>query len=102
MPIARLWHGTTRARDYDAYWRFLHERAIPDYRATPGNIGARLFRRLDGERAHFLTLSYWTDLDVIRAFAGSDIERAKYYPEDVGVLLEFEPTVTHYEVSEAD
>jgi heme-degrading monooxygenase HmoA len=102
MPIGRIWHGTTRARDYDSYWRFLHERAIPDYRGTPGNIGARLFRRLDGARAHFLTLSYWTDLDAIRAFAGPDIERAKYYPEDVGVLLELEPTVTHYEVSETD
>jgi len=32
------------------------------------------------------------------AFAGPDPERARYYPEDKGFLLEFEPTVTHYEV----
>jgi heme-degrading monooxygenase HmoA len=57
--IARLWHGRTRARDYDAYWDFLKERAIPDYQRTPGNQGVRLLRRLDADDAHFLTLSYW-------------------------------------------
>ena len=100
--IARLWHGITRARDYDAYWAFLQARAIPDYRSTPGNLGVRLFRRLDGERAHFLTLSYWPSLDAIRAFAGHDIAVAKYYPEDRQYLLEFEPTVLHYEVTDSD
>lgn len=99
--IARIWHGTTRAEHYDGYWAFLHERAVPDYRATAGNLGVRLFRRLDGDRAHFLTLSYWPDLDSIRAFAGADIDRAKYYPEDEQYLLEFEPTVLHYEVSDS-
>ena len=98
--IARIWHGVTRAGHYDEYWRFLHARAIPDYRATPGNLGVRLFRRLEGDRAQFLTLSYWKSLEVIRAFAGEDIDRAKYYPEDSTFLLEFEPQVRHYEVSD--
>ncbi|HET7038382.1 MAG TPA: hypothetical protein VFH97_00760 [Gemmatimonadales bacterium] len=100
--IARIWHGVTAAKDYDAYWAFLHARAIPDYRGTPGNRGVRLFRRLDGDRAHFLTLSYWTSLEAIHAFAGADVAVAKYYPEDRQYLLEFEPTVTHYEVTESD
>lgn len=100
--IARIWHGVTSAKHYDEYWTFLHQRAIPDYRSTPGNLGVRLFRRLEGERAHFLTLSYWKSLDSIRAFAGDDIARAKYYPEDTRYLLEFEPTVVHYEATDAD
>jgi heme-degrading monooxygenase HmoA len=96
--IARIWHGVTRASDFDAYWQLLQELAIPDYRRTPGNRGVRLFRRLEGDRAHFLTLSYWTSLDAVRAFAGDEIEVAKYYPEDRDFLLEFEPTVQHFEV----
>lgn len=96
--IARIWHGVTRASDFDAYWLLLQELAIPDYRRTPGNCGVRLFRRLEGDRAHFLTLSYWTSLDAVRAFAGDEIEVAKYYPEDRDFLLEFEPTVQHFEV----
>jgi hypothetical protein len=34
----------------------------------------------------------------IRAFAGEDVERARYYPEDKAFLLELEPHVTHYDV----
>jgi len=30
--------------------------------------------------------------------AGDDIQRARYYPEDQGYLLEYEPTVAHYEL----
>jgi len=100
--IARIWHGVTSAEHYEEYWKFLHDRAIPEYRATPGNLGVRLLRRLEGARAHFLTLSFWTSLDVIRAFAGDDIERAKYYPEDAKYLLEFEPTVLHFEATESE
>jgi hypothetical protein len=35
---------------------------------------------------------------LIEGFAGDDAEVAKYYPEDQDFLLEFEPTVVHYEV----
>ena len=96
--IARLWHGRTRAADAPAYREFLRERAIPDYRSVPGNLAVRILERADGEVAHFVTLTYWDGFESIRAFAGDDIERAKYYPEDDGFLLEFEPTVVHYEV----
>jgi len=97
--IARIWHGVTRAEHYDEYWQLLHRLAIPDYSATPGNLGVRLLRRREGDRAHFLTMSFWSSLEEIRAFAGEDVERAKYYPEDSQYLLEFEPTVQHYEIS---
>ena len=57
-----------------------------------------LVRRIEGDTAHFITLSFWESLDVIVAFAGHNPEVAKYYPEDQKYLLELEPTVTHYEL----
>ena len=51
-----------------------------------------------GNKAHFLLLTLWESEDAIKRFAGSNIEKAKYYPEDELFLLELEPTVTHYEV----
>ena len=96
--IARLWHGTTPTGKADAYLAFLLARALPDYRRTPGNIAACVLRREEGEITHFSTLTYWDSLKSIEAFAGSDISRAKYYPEDKGFLLEFEPTVQHSEL----
>jgi hypothetical protein len=37
-------------------------------------------------------------MEVIKNFAGQDIEKAKYYPEDDDFLLEFEEKVQHFEV----
>jgi heme-degrading monooxygenase HmoA len=96
--IARIWHGVTPIEKSDAYLEFLIERAIPDYQSVPGNRGVHVLREQRGDQAHFLTLTFWESVDAIRQFAGEDISRAKYYPEDKDFLLEFEPTVTHYEV----
>ena len=46
----------------------------------------------------FLTVSFWESWDAIRKFAGDEIDRPVYYPEDKEYLLEFEPKVVHYEV----
>lgn len=99
--IARIWHGMTKASDAAAYLRFLEERAIPDYRSVAGNLGVHILHRIDGDRAHFVTLTFWESRAAIEAFAGKEIAVAKYYPDDKDFLLEFEPTVTHYEVSSA-
>jgi heme-degrading monooxygenase HmoA len=95
--LARIWHGVTPAEKADEYLDYLNQTGIPDYLATPGNQGAFVLRRMDGERAHFLTISLWDSLESIKHFAGEDYERARYYAEDRKFLLEFEPTVQHYE-----
>jgi len=96
--IARIWHGRTTGEKAEAYLAFLRERAIPDYRSTPGNRSAFVLRSIEGVEAHFLTVTLWDSVDSIRAFAGDYVERAKYYPEDRDFLIEFEPEVRHYEV----
>ncbi|MGH9683058.1 MAG: antibiotic biosynthesis monooxygenase family protein [Candidatus Acidiferrales bacterium] len=97
---ARMWHGRTKASDADVYLDYLFKSGIPAYRATPGNKGAWVLRRIEGDIAHFNTLTFWESREAIKAFAGDDIEAAKYYPQDQKYLLEFEPTVTHYEIFE--
>ena len=96
--IARLWHGRTATAKADEYLAFLQRRALPDYRGTPGNRAAFVLRRRDGDVTHFTTLTHWDSLRAIEAFAGADITHAKYYPEDAQFLLEFEPTVQHFEL----
>ena len=97
--IVRMWHGMTRASDAPEYLRFLERRDIPDYRSVPGNLGVQILHRVEGDRAHFLTVTWWESREAIAAFAGQDIELAKYYPEDPRFLLELERTVTHWEAS---
>ncbi len=96
--IARMWHGVTAAERADEYLDYLNETGVPDYRETEGNQGVYVLRRIEGDKAHFLTVSFWGSIEEVKAFAGPDPEKARYYPEDEGFLLEFEPQVKHYDV----
>ena len=96
--IVRMWHGRVPSAKAAAYRQFLIARAIPDYRSVPGNLAVYILERPDGDVTHFITLTHWESMDAIKGFAGEDVEVAKYYPEDKDFLLEFEPTVVHYEV----
>ena len=97
--IARTWRGWVRTEDRAAYVDYIERTGMAGYRATPGNQGAwMLARDLDDGRTEIVTLSFWTSVEAIRGFAGDDIGRAVFYPEDDRYLLEHEPTVTHFEV----
>lgn len=96
--IARIWHGITLAAVADDYLAFLRERAVPDYRSVPGNLAVHLLHHRDGRLAHFVVITHWKSRQAIEAFAGTDIEKPKYYPEDADFLLEYESTVRHYQV----
>ena len=96
--IARTWHGVTDAAKSDEYFDYLKNTGVSEYQATEGNLGVYVMRRIEGNKAHFLLLTLWASTEAIKKFAGSDMEKARYYPEDEKFLLELEPTVTHYEV----
>lgn len=96
--IARLWRGVTPAAKADSYLDYLTRTGLTDYRATPGNAGVWVLRRVTGDTAEFLLVSLWESYAAIERFAGPDRERAVYYPEDDAFLLEREPEVRHFEV----
>ena len=97
--IARMWHGRVEKAKAERYRTFLTEWAIPDYRSIPGNLNVYILEREEADVTHFITLTFWENIEAIRAFAGDDPSLAKYYPEDADFLLEFEPEVVHYEVT---
>ena len=97
--ICRMWHGITPRSKADAYTSFLEQRAVADYRSVPGNISVAVLRRDESDVTHFMTVTHWESEESIRAFAGDDLLRAKYYPEDQDFLLEFEPKVQHFVVA---
>ena len=97
--IARLWRGWIRTEDRDAYVAYIEATGMAEYRRTPGNQGAHMLTRdLDDDRTEIVTLSFWESREVITGFAGADISRAVFYPEDDRYLVAREDSVTHYEV----
>jgi hypothetical protein len=69
--IARVWFGRTKAEDYDAYLAYLEDSVI----------------------------SLWDSIDDVKAFAGEDVDVARYFPEDERYLLELTPRLKHFEVA---
>ena len=96
--IARTWRGATKAQDAEAYLQYLNRTGLAEYRKTSGNRGVLGLRRIVKDRAEFLLVSLWDSRDAIRRFAGEDIEKAVFYPEDDRFLVERDDHVSHYEV----
>ena len=84
--------------DVVAYADYIGRTGMAEYRSTPGNQGAWMLRRDDGDRSEIITFSLWDSRDSIRGFAGDDIDQAVFYPEDDHFLLERDLSVRHYEV----
>lgn len=95
--ITRVWHGRTKAEHADEYLNFVIRSGVADYRSVEGNLSVEIWRKIDRDVCHFWTVTKWDSFESIAKFAGGDIEKAKYYDEDSMYLLEFEPTVSHYE-----
>jgi heme-degrading monooxygenase HmoA len=96
--IARIWRGTVRRDDAVAYADYIANTGMAEYRSTPGNQGAWMLRRDEGDRSEIVTFSLWDSLDSIRAFTGDDIDQAVFYAQDDRFLIERDRTVRHYEV----
>ena len=96
--LARMWHGKTSLAHYEIYSKFLRSKAIPDYQGTPGFVKLMFLRNVVNGEGHFTLITVWKNMEVIKNFAGNDINKAKYYDEDQEFLLEFEDYVQHFEV----
>ena len=96
--IARVWRGATRAADAEKYLEYLDRTGHAEYRGIAGHRRTITLRRIHGERAEFIVMSFWDSLEAIRAFAGADVERAVFYSEDDRFLVEREDRVAHFDV----
>ncbi|HYI55120.1 MAG TPA: hypothetical protein VEX57_14235 [Microlunatus sp.] len=100
--VLRRWTGWIEPEDRTAYQDYLEETGLSAYRATDGNLGAwATYRDLPDGRCEVVTLSLWRSRADIEEFAGSDISRAVFYPEDDRFLVGRETTVDHFDVGTA-
>jgi len=100
--IARVWEGSTRSSDAEAYLAYLGRTGFPGYRDVPGNRGVLAFRRQGPREARFLLLTLWESEAAIRAFAGPEPSRARFYPEDDRFLVRRGEAVRHFDLVHAE
>jgi heme-degrading monooxygenase HmoA len=97
-PIARTWRGETRAEDGEAYTRYLERTGFAEYQGTPGNLGVLGLRRIRNGVAEFLLVTLWESEAAVKRFAGSDLTKAVFYPDDERYLTAKDDRTDHFEV----
>ena len=98
--IARTWNGIGPKEKADSYYNYLKQTGLNDYKNTKGNLGVKVLRRVEDQNTHFFLITFWDSYESIRQFAGSELDKARYYPEDKKHLLELPPFAHHYEILE--
>jgi len=99
--IARIWHGKTTTPKANAYMaEYFLQTGLADYQSTEGNQGVIVLRKDENGQTDFLMLTLWESEAAIETFAGDDINKARYYPDDKKYFNEdeMELNVVHYEV----
>ncbi|WP_152360508.1 antibiotic biosynthesis monooxygenase family protein [Microlunatus speluncae] len=97
--IARVWHGWAPAASADDYQRHYETEVRDHLAAVPGFHGARLLRRSDAEEVEFTSITYFTDLDAVRGFAGDHFDQAVVEDAAREALSRWDQQVTHHDVA---
>ncbi len=63
--IARTWSGRTKREHAEAYLKVVLETGLRDIPQTPGNQGAWLLRRENGDEAEIFLISLWDSFESI-------------------------------------
>jgi hypothetical protein len=96
---ARIWRGWAPPATADDY-RGHYSSEVSGHLRTVGEFrGARLLRHGDGQEVMFTSITYFTSLDAVRAFAGDDYEQAVVEEPARQALSRWEQRVSHHEVA---
>jgi heme-degrading monooxygenase HmoA len=98
--ILREWRGRASPSKADAYPAHFRRTVLPELAGVPGFLGAELAKRRIGDAIEFLVLTRWRDIAAIQGFAGREIDKAVVEPAAIAALIDYDPSVRHYEVIE--
>jgi heme-degrading monooxygenase HmoA len=101
--VERIWsaHAATRESG-EGYAAYFHRVVLPELRAVPGFCGARLLQRDLRGTIEIVVSTRWESMDVIRGFAGDNIDEAVVHAEAAAFFSDYEHTVRHFEVVSED
>jgi heme-degrading monooxygenase HmoA len=97
--IARVWQGWAPAATADDYQHHYETEVADHLQQVAGFCGARLLRHQDGEEVKFTSITFFTSMEQVRAFAGEDAEQAVIEDTARRALTRWDERVAHHEVT---
>lgn len=93
-----MWQGWAPPSSADDYQRHYESEVATHLQNVPGFQGARLLRGQDGDEVRFTSITFFTDMTAVRAFAGADPAVAVVEEAARRALSRWDPHVVHHEV----
>jgi heme-degrading monooxygenase HmoA len=97
--IARTWRGWASIATADDYQHHYETDVAEHLQRVPGFCGARLLRQRAGDEVLFTSITYFTSMDDVGAFAGEDPERAVVEEAARRALTRWDERVSHHTVA---
>lgn len=100
--IARVWSAHVDRENLHIYLKHFSSYVLPELKKLDGFASAMILtRQINGEN-EILVTTFWTSMEAVDAFAGSDREAAVVTGEAAALLRSFDKRVSHYSVDVAD
>jgi heme-degrading monooxygenase HmoA len=97
--IARTWRGWASPAIADDYQHHYETDVAEHLQQVAGFCGGRLLRRHDGDEVLFTSITFFTSMDDVRAFAGENPEHAMVEEAARRALTRWDELVSHDEVA---
>jgi GNAT superfamily N-acetyltransferase len=97
--IVRIWRARAANDKAASYVEHATARVFPELRQLPGHKGALVLTKAHDAEVAIQVLTFWQSMQAVRAFAGPSPDVAVVEPEAQAVLLDFDRTVTHYNLA---
>ena len=97
--IVRSWRARASRDKAALYGEHTRSRVFPEIAKIAGHQGALLLCRDGDTDVEIVVLTLWSSMQAVEAFAGGTPDLAVVEPEAQAVLLDYERTVQHYELS---
>jgi len=97
--IARIWKARATPQRVREYADYLKSTVVPELSAIHGYQGVTLLQRDQNGAVEVTVITWWESLEVIRAFAGEAIETAVVHDSAARMLIDFDRSVEHHQVT---
>jgi heme-degrading monooxygenase HmoA len=81
------------------YADYLKSTVVPELTAIHGYQGVTLLQRDQNGAVEVTVITWWESLEVIRAFAGEAVETAVVHDSAARMLIDFDRSVEHHQVT---
>lgn len=98
--IIRVWRAQATPEGAEEYRKHFERSVMTELGRIKGFRKAYLLNRRHDQTVDIEVHTLWESLDVIRAFAGDDLDTAVVEPEAIAAVITYEKTVSHFTAKE--